>query len=36
MNKENKNTKQKPVKETFDIKPKHTPQPDKQNKKDGE
>lgn len=36
MNKENKITKQKPVKETFDTKPKHTPQPDKQDKKDGE
>ena len=36
MNKENKITKQKPEKETFDTKPRHTPQPDKQNKKDGE
>lgn len=36
MSEENKNTKQKSVKETFDTKPKHTPQPDKQDKKDGE
>lgn len=31
-----KNTKQKPVKETFGTKPKHTPQPDKKDKKEGE
>ena len=34
MNEGNKNTK--PVKETFDTKPKHTPQPDKTDRRDSE
>ena len=34
MCEENKNNK--PVKETFDTTPKHTPQPDKTNRRDGE
>ena len=36
MYEENKKKNNKPVKETFDTKPKHTPQPDKPNRRDGE